>query len=484
MKHVKKILALLLALVMVMGMMAIDTAADSGKDTTQAQETVTIKWYRKAYNTNPDTDKVQAAINEYIEPLIGVNVEIVDENNYNLSLELASGDDVDLFWSAWWEGGLDYIKDGAAMDLAGLLDNYPALKSSIPDNVWEAANWNGHNWYIPIYKEMASGGQLSIPRDIYNKYCPELKSVSSYSELEPYLEVMKADGMTCALDMLSSSFKGDFLCSGYYELGNGVWVDENMKAFPFYESEVFANYLDTMYRYNQAGYIPADQFETPANQYDYRKNLIAGGNLGFSWWTAVPDGENNVSMRYGTDMALIDYTPIAMTTTSPMGSLYMINSGSTKADACLKFLELLYTDPVVANLACFGIEGEHYDIVDGRIQVRSESGYKYNGVWSVTNVNAPDLLVGEAEDKKEQYADFNINAAVAPICGFVFDNSNVEAEVTAIAGVDAEYFTLMVRGFYNPDEYLPRYVDALKAAGMEKVVAEYQTQLDAFLAAK
>lgn len=108
---------------------------------------------------------------------------------------------------------------------------------------------------------------------------------------------------------------------------------------------------------------------------------------------------------------------------------------------------------VVANLACFGIEGGHYDIVDGRIQVRSESGYKYNGVWSVTNVTAPDLLAGEAGDKKEQYAEFNINAAVTSNCGFVFDNWNVEAKVTAIAGVDAEYSTLMRRGLMCLKEF-------------------------------
>ena len=96
MKNAKSILVLLLALVMVVGMMAgcssgqssTPTATESNKEATDAQdaaaapqETVTIKWYRRAYNTNTDTDKVAAAINEYIEPLIGVNVEIVDENN-------------------------------------------------------------------------------------------------------------------------------------------------------------------------------------------------------------------------------------------------------------------------------------------------------------------------------------------------------------------------------------------------------------------
>lgn len=498
MKNAKSILVLLLALVMVVGMMAgcssgqssTPTATESNKEATDAQdaaaapqETVTIKWYRRAYNTNTDTDKVAAAINEYIEPLIGVNVEIVDENNYQIDLELASGGDVDLFWTASWFDWMGYINNGAVMDLAGMLDNYPTLKSSIPSNVWEAATWNGHNWYIPVYKESAVGAQIAVPKDIYDKYCPDLKSVSSFSDLEPYLKAMKADGMTCALDMTSSGYLYE-LRNSYYDLEDTIWVDDDMKVFPLYECDMYKEYLDTIYRYNQAGYIPADQYEKPADSTEYRKSLLADGNWGFSLWVKTPDGEANAKARFGIDMVLIDFTPTYLTTKSPMGSMYMINSQSEKADACLKFLGLLYTDPVVADLACFGIEGEHYDMVDGRVQVRAESGYKYGGVWCVTNVMAPDLQVGESEDKKQQYAEFNANAEISPICGFVFDGTAVEAEKAAVKAAIDEYDDLLERGFYDPEEYLPKYIAALQAAGIDKVVAEYQTQLDAFLAGK
>lgn len=502
MKSTKKILALLLALVMVMGMMAgcaggqkpIDTTADSGKDTTagttannatedtQPQETETIKWYRICWRTNPDTDKVAAAINEYIEPLIGVKVEIVDDTNYNLPMELAAGGDVDLFWSAEWNNAKEYIKSGAAMDLAGLLDNYPTLKDSIPDNVWEACAWGEHNWYVPIYKEAAVGWQLAIPKAVYDKYCPDLKSVSSISELEPYLAAMKADGMTCALNMLDFGAYGDMSCK--YLNDSNIFLDENLKVVDIPETEAYKDYLETIYRYNQAGYIPADQYAQPEDGDAYKKTLAKEGNLGFSVWVATPDGEANASLRYGTEMVLIDYTPLYITTNAPMGSIYMINANSTKADACLKFLGLLYTDPVVANLACFGIEGEHYDIVDGRIQVREESDYKYSGVWSVTNVMAPDLQVGESADKKEQYAAFNAAAAVSPLCGFTLDTTPVQAELSAMSAASAEYVSLMEKGFYDPAEYLPKYLEARRAAGSEKVNAEYQAQVDAFLAGK
>ena len=513
MKNRQKILALVLASTMVMGTMAgcadnqnaDSTAANSTKadstiaDSTTAdsdtttdttpQETVTIKWYRQAYNTNSEseTQKVADAINEYIEPKIGVKVEMVDENNYNLSMEMAAGGDVDLFWSANWAGAYDYINSGAVMDLADLLDNYPELKASIPDNVWQVATWDEHNWYVPILKEAGSGTQISIPKDLYEKYCPDLKSITDLSELTPYLEKMKADGMTCAFDTTNLSFAAGMASTYYLNVSGDVTlligVDEDMKAVAYAMTPEFEQHCNTMYTWQQAGYIPDDQFENHDDA-NYRLNLIADGNWGFSTWTATPDGVANASARYGTDMVLIDYTPLYMTKDSPAGSLYMINANSQKADACLKFLELLYTDPVVADLACFGIEGEHYDIVDGRIQVREDAAYKYGGVWCVTNVMAPDLQVGESEDKKEQYASFNADCTISPLSDFVFDKTPVEAELTAMGAAYSEYNLLLEKGFYDPAEYLPKYQDALKAAGVEKVVAEVQAQLDAFLADK
>jgi len=47
-----------------------------------------------------------------------------------------------------------------------------------------------------------------------------------------------------------------------------------------------------------------------------------------------------------------------------------------------------------------------------------------------------------------------------------------------------QYFDVLTYGDVNPDEYLPQFLSALNAAGINEVMAEYQTQVDAWLAAK
>lgn len=162
----------------------------------------------------------------------------------------------------------------------------------------------------------------------------------------------------------------------------------------------------------------------------------------------------------------------------------MINANTEKIDACLKFLGLLSTDETLANLAAYGIEGKHYTLTDeGRVSLIADSGYTYPGVWIVCNVMAPTLMEGEAADKKEQYETFNANTEISCTAGFTFDKTNVEAEMTALNAVVEEYQLLLERGFYDPETYLPEYQEKLEGAGLETVLAEMQTQYDAWLAA-
>ena len=198
-------------------------------------------------------------------------------------------------------------------------------------------------------------------------------------------------------------------------------------------------------------------------------------------WGNTPDGDANASSRYYQDMVTVDLSGSYTTQLSAFGSAYMINAKTEKADACLKFLELLYTDTYLADLVCYGIEGEHYDRDEnGKVQMRADSKYKCSGVWALTNVMAPSLQVGESDNKKEEYAEFNEAAQLSYISDFVVDNAPIEAELAAVKAVINEYDKMFFRGFYNPDEKLSEFQKALEEAGVNTIIEEYQKQYDAW----
>ena len=457
---------------------------DEGTD-----EVVEITWHRTAWHTNEDEQAVEDAINAYIEPKIGVRVKTLnDAANPPLDTMMAGGDDVDLCWVASWSNLYTFTSDGAAYDITDLVKNYPDLYASMPENIWEAAKLNGKNLYIPIYKETANATGLSVPTAAVEKYGWDLSSVKTLADIEPMLEEAKADGMEYAFAVQQSYFDSwgldTFSFMGVPYLA--VRRDDPSKVVNVMESEEYKAHVELMYKWNQAGYINQTETDDTAISDAIITDLRKNNNNAFYRWTMIPDSKAAASTRYGADTEVVQLTKAYMETDSPAGSAYMINAKSDEAtvDACLKFVELLFTDQTLANLACFGIEGEHYNLdADGKVELIADSGYAYPGVYIVTNVKAPTLLAGEADNKLELYDEFNEAAEISCLNGFRFDSSNVAAEYDALNGVIAEYRPLLERGFYNPEEYLPQFQQALKDAGVDKVIAEAQSQLEAWSAA-
>ena len=66
--------------------------------------------------------------------------------------------------------------------------------------------------------------------------------------------------------------------------------------------------------------------------------------------------------------------------------------------------------------------------------------------------------------------------------GFVFDNSNVTTEVAAVQSVRDEYKRVVENGAGDPAVLIPEYVAKLKANGIERIISEKQSQLDAWIA--
>ncbi len=76
------------------------------------------------------------------------------------------------------------------------------------------------------------------------------------------------------------------------------------------------------------------------------------------------------------------------------------------------------------------------------------------------------------------------NAAKSLALGFQFDSTNVVDEMTACANVVAQYYLPLMYGEVDIDSTLPIFQQALKDAGIEKIITEKQTQLDKWLAEK
>jgi putative aldouronate transport system substrate-binding protein len=169
-------------------------------------------------------------------------------------------------------------------------------------------------------------------------------------------------------------------------------------------------------------------------------------------------------------------------------------STSKNPERALMFFDLMYSDEVVYNTVAKGIEGKHWVWVDKEKKVigfpegvdTQNSGYNINTDWMIGNNFLAYYLNPEQVGAWEQTAKIN-KEAVLPMPGpFIFDPTPVQAEMAALTTVDEQYGDPLTFGLVDlddPTKGLEAWVKAQKGAGIEKIIAEEQKQLDAFVAA-
>ncbi len=171
---------------------------------------------------------------------------------------------------------------------------------------------------------------------------------------------------------------------------------------------------------------------------------------------------------------------------------YGIAANSKNPDLAFAVLKELYTNTDICNLLAYGIEGTHYQITDEGKAAPAEgitlenSGYScgFINVWVLPNTLNIHTSYTSADGFADLLRSYDANAIKSGALGCVFDSTNVTNEYTACVNVFEKYYYAIMSGSMDTESTLETFKAELKAAGEDVVIAEKQTQLDAFLADK
>ena len=273
----------------------------------------------------------------------------------------------------------------------------------------------------------------------------------------------------------------------------GCIIGDDMTVVNLYATDAFRECCELAYDWMQKGYLVPDTSTSP----DSASTLMAAGR-GFcttgGYGNAPEALENNSSISGSSTPSYYHVLEQPYMTTSTIGVTTCVGITSEHPEAALRLLDLFYTDEFVINSILFGVEGRDYvKVTDNTIDFPegvdstniAYDSYTTCGIIGSQFIQwgrqtSEDLLMADRE-----FMQTNIdNAVKSPAFGFSFDATNVRTQVSSVNNVITQYFNALTNGELDPNTYIDEFVSALESAGINDVITEKQSQLDAWAASQ
>jgi putative aldouronate transport system substrate-binding protein len=502
-----KVISGIMAAALSIGAFSGFTANATAASKTSTKESVKLTMYLLG-SAPAGMPAVLSALNKKLKKDINTTIDI----NYigwgdlqsKYPLVLASGDDVDMIFTADWAYYQQEAVKGAFRKITqnDFKTYMPKIYKEVDKIAYKQTLVDGKNYMIPTSSPDRKITVALIRGDLRKKYkVPEIKS---FDKIEPYLAAIKKHEKNMIPMNLDSQydigqpfsdletaygFNGVPLVNAtgvYYDFTNnsGKVADR----FTLNSGSPFKKAAETMKKWYNLGYVNKNPFANKVLSSD----SIIQGKSGVSFGNSVniqsvlAKGE-----KLGMDLEII---PVLTKSGKSQANSYLnngmaISANSKHAERAMMALNLIMQDPSYVNLVYFGVEGKNYVIKNGKTDLPAGVTAENNtypadaaGFWFVNK----DLFKPMASwtqtyiNHREQVKKVLVNSTLST---FSFDPGKVKTEVANLTAVDNQYLNpIYIGAVKNIDDAIATYKSKRSSAGFETVLAEAKKQTATFVA--
>lgn len=433
--------------------------------------------------------EVSAAVSEITEERLNCNVELtrVSFSSYmtQLNLKLASGEKLDLFVPM--SDPLEYVNAGQIQPVGTLLETFaPNLSAQLNERDWVTQIYRGEIYGLPVNGEKGHTIGFGMRKDICEALDIDYENFQSMEDLHDALVKVKEaypdmdPVVSNGGDMYGSSivYLGQDDCGDTFNLAVlEDPFDENGQIVSFFETDLFRESCERMYQWCQEGLVMKDaSFNT-----DSAMTLVSAGNAFGYFQQMAPGWKLEATQNCGVEMVSWKY---GVPTYTGNTLAWFVPAASGDPERAVAFYDLMYSDPVVANLVINGIEGENYIFVDkeqGIITYPEGKDATNNGYsrqeWAWPNGRLSYSIQGLEPDWGESDR-FEQTAQIPVSFGFKFDAAPVINQITGCLYVYEKYVPALLCGTLDPETTIPILNEEMEAAGIRDIVKEKQEQFD------
>ncbi len=478
---------------------ATDGTAEGEETNTEAkdyskQEPYTVKLMLPGTAGTKDCEEVSALASAILQKKYNTTLEIVRVGfgtyAQQVNLMFSSGEKLDMLYND--RGSFtSAVSNGQVVEIGQYMDEYaPEMIAQISADDWACTSINGGIYAVPANKEKAVAWGFAFVKSIADELGFDYSNINTEEELEPLLQAVKenypdmypimSNGGSMNTMTMNDELGGDF---GILE---NCADPNNTTVVNWYETDAYRKIVERRYEWAQKGLIMPDA----SSNTEPWANMIAS-NKAFGRFTNVKPGiEAEMKKASGKEIVVLPMTD-AYTTTNRLDILWYVAHNSEKPERAVQVMNEIYTNPELQNILVNGVEGKHYEFAnEAKTMVRYPEGVDGTSTgypsypWAWLNEMITPVWEGADESLWEQTNEYNKTAIVSPGKGFGWNNENVINEVTACKNVQNKYGNALDCGSVDPAVALPQFIKDLKAAGVDSIIKEKQSQFDEWLAAK
>ncbi len=398
---------------------------------------------------------------------------------------IAAGEQIDWFW----DGAPDLSKVVGAKScqpIDELLEKYGQdIKKAIPEENFKSFVIDGKlmgipSQYAPTSEKFRS---ILVRQDILDGVgMKEIKTIADMNQLGELVQT-KFPGMKyIAYDPYMPLTRETDTRNISYDANNFIIVDEDTGKAEFAAlTEGWKKASMQAYEWNKKGWIPE---EVTVKQKEQVNRMKSGKYVESEGAISRPlediaDLRKNVPDATLVEFVIAPEKPRYKTMASSEG--IFIGSTAKYPERAMMMLNWMLQSKENYLFCIYGVDGKDYTMENGRIKLINQDSLWYE--WMFRNLNYMEFPDNVSDEFIESFKNWDNDAKLSCHFGFAFDPTAVRSEEAKINQISTEKLLPISTGFVDYETAFPEAEKALKAAGVDKYVAEYQKQLDAFIAA-
>lgn len=495
----KKGMAVLLMSALVLSMTACGNKNDTSNGTGKEDDsTYTVTLVLKG-SQQPDEERIEAKINEILEKELNAKLDLVvlpwASANQQMQLMLAGDEKIDVFYNDGTTA-VRYMNSGQILDMTELVDKYGKnLKELYGEEILKSNTVDGFLYGVPNQIERGNIPAVYMRKDLVEKYNIDTSAIKEPKDMEAVFEKVKEGepDMTMLFSANEDSpvtrlFGGDNLSDTNY-LGVIMNQESDTKIENFYATDWYKETTTMLHDWYEKGYISKDAGTDTENW----RTVCKAGNLFSIFFSYHPGTPVEFESSTGYEFEIVKFRDYPIKNCQTYNNvIFSIAQNSENPEKAMEVLDYLYGSPELMNLLIWGEEGTDYVMEDeenGIINfpegITAETvGYSLNLGWELPNQFIAHKWTGSDPQLWEKMEEFNDSAKVSTSVGFFFNSSEYDNQIAALSNVVKQYSISLNSGSADPEVYLPQFLEALKQAGIDELIAAKQEQFDQWLASK